>query len=520
VSASSFVGRSQEFSVLSSLLLGQCRLVSLIGPGGAGKTRLASEWIGLRLGELVGFVELSALPDASLLTVTVLGACGISERPGTDPLERAVEALAERDGVLVLDTCEHLRDAVVGAVVVLLRRCASLRVLVTSRVSLGIPSETVVPVAGLGRDAHVLFLDRARQVQPDLAVDEGIIQTICELADGLPLAIELAAAHARALPLTDIHSGMANRLGFLTGLASVGEPRHRSLEASIGWSYQLLDSTAQGALRALSVFPGRFTLDAAVAVIGRLGRELVEQLVDHSLVLFSPRDERYVLLDTIREFAARECSASGEAEVTGRRVLDWVAALTRQAEAGLDRADPVVLRGVLRDDAAVRAALSYAIRTSDGLNVAAEIIAGLAFYWSVRGRLAEGWEWARRVSSVSECPSSGLTWASAFLACYAGDVDAAAELGHRAASIAAAAGDDRMRGRALIVVGLVDTSGNHASNHAALSQAIEYTTRAGDRWGSVECTAVFGVFVPGTVRLPGRAHAPRCGAAGRRRIGS
>ena len=321
VSASSFVGRSHELSTLSSLLLSQCRLVSLIGPGGAGKTRLASEWIGLRLDELVGFVELSALPDTSLLMVTVLGACGISERPGTDPLERAVEVLAERDGVLVLDTCEHLRDAIVGTVVVLLRRCASLRVLVTSRVSLGIPSETVVPVAGLGGDAHALFLDRARQVQPDLAVDDGIIRTICELADGLPLAIELAAAHARALPLADIHSGMANRLGFLTGLASVGEPRHRSLEASIGWSYQLLDSTARGALRALSVFPGRFTLDAAVAVIGRLGRELVEQLVDHSLVLFSPRDERYVLLDTIREFAARECSASGEAEVTGRRVL-------------------------------------------------------------------------------------------------------------------------------------------------------------------------------------------------------
>ena len=141
---------------------------------------------------------------------------------------------------------------------------------------------------------------------------------------------------------------------------------------------------------------------------------------------------------------------------------------------------------MLRDDAAVRAALSYAIRTSDGLNVAAEIIAGLAFYWSVRGCLAEGWEWALRVSSVSESPSSGLTWASAFLACYAGNLDAAAELGHRAASIAAAAGDDRMRGRALIVVGLVDTSGNHA----ALSQAIEYTTRAGDRWGSVEARQV------------------------------
>lgn len=486
---SSFVGRHRELDILNSLL-GQRRLVSLVGPGGCGKTRLASEWIGSRRSELVGFVELSALPDAGLLAVAVLSACGIREQPGTDPLERAVECLAERDGVLVLDTCEHLREAIAGIAARMLRGCSGLRILVTSRVSLGIPSETVLPVAGLGADAHALFLDRARQVQPDLAVDDGPVRAICELADGLPLAIELAAAHARALQLADIQSGMADRLGFLTTPRSVGEPRHRSLEASIGWSYQLLDPGAQGALRALSVFPGRFTLDAAVAVVGRCGRERLELLVDHSLVLFNPGDGRYLLLDTIREFAARECAACGEATTIGRGVLDWVADLTRGAGPGLDRADPAILRAVLRDDGAVRAALSYAIRTGDGVDVAAEIVAGLAFYWSVRGQLAEGWGWARRVSAASEFASSGLTWASAFLACYAGDVAAAAELAQEASTVAAAAGDDRMRGRALIIVGLVTTSDEQGPDQAVLNQAIEYTDRACDRWGSVESRQV------------------------------
>ncbi|HEX4252840.1 MAG TPA: LuxR C-terminal-related transcriptional regulator, partial [Pseudonocardia sp.] len=327
---------------------------------------------------------------------------------------------------------------------------------------------------------------RARQVQPGLVVDEDVVRAICELADGLPLAIELAAAHARALQVAEIQSGMADRLGFLTGLPSVGEPRHRSLEASIGWSYQLLDPSARGALRALSVFPGRFTLDAAVAVIGRRGRELVELLVDHSLVLFSPVDGRYRLLDTIREFAARENNSAGEAEATGRRVLDWVVALTSEAVPGLERADPAVLGRLVRDDVAIRAALGYAIRTGDGVDVAAEVVTGLAFYWSVRGQLAEGWEWARRVSIVSEYPSSGLTWASGFLAGYAGDLAEAAELARRAVTLAEATGDDRMRGRALITLGMVATFDNQASNQATVIEAIEYTDRAGDRWGSVE----------------------------------
>jgi predicted ATPase/DNA-binding CsgD family transcriptional regulator len=483
--ASSFLGRGRELATLDSLL-GQRWLVSLVGPGGCGKTRLAAEWIRAHPNELVGFVELSALPDAALLAVTVLSACGIREEPGADPLERAADCLAQKRGVLVLDTCEHLRAPVAAMVVRLLRGRSGLRVVVTSRVSLGIVGETVLPVAGLADEAQALFLDRARWVQPELVVDEERIRAICELADGLPLAIELAAAHARALCLADIQSGMAYRLGFLTGSQPVGEPRHRSMEASIGWSYRLLDPSAQRALRALSVLPGRFSLEAAVAVVGERGRELVEALVDYSLVVFSPADGRYVLLDTIREFAARESVTAGDAGATGRRVVKWVAGLAASVAPGLDRADAAVLRRVARDDSAVRAALGYATSTGDGLEDAVEIVVALAFYWFLRGHSAEGWQWAERVMAVWDLPSSGLSWASAFLAAYAGDLAAATEQGERAVTVAAAAGDDRFLGRALIVVAMGAMFDNPGSAQAGLRKAVEHTDRAGDGWGSVE----------------------------------
>lgn len=483
-SGSSFVGRGRELATLDSLL-GQRRLVSLVGPGGCGKTRLAAEWIRGHPNELVGFVELSDLPDAALLAVTVLSACGIREEPGADPLERAAVCLAQKRGVLVLDTCEHLRAPVAAMVVRLLRGCSGLRVVVTSRVSLGIVGETVLPIAGLADEAQALFLDRARRVQPELAVDERRIRAICELAEGLPLAIELAAAHARALCLADIQAGMADRLGFL-GPQPVGEPRHRSMEASIEWSYRLLDPSAQRALRALSVLPGRFSLEAAVALVDERGRELLEALVDYSLVVFSPADDRYVLLDTIREFAARESVAAGDPRATSRRVAKWVAGLAVSAAPGLDRADAAVLRRVARDDSAVRAALGYATSTGDGLEDAVEIVVALAFYWFLCGHCAEGWQWAQRVRAVWDLPCSGLSWASAFLAAYSGDLAAASQLAERAVTTAAAAGDDRFLGRALIVVSMEAMFDNPASAQAGLRKAVEHTERAGDGWGVVE----------------------------------
>ncbi|GAA5131014.1 helix-turn-helix transcriptional regulator [Pseudonocardia adelaidensis] len=479
---SSFVGRRRELAAVAGLVARQ-RLVSLVGPGGCGKTRLAAEWARSQPAELVGFVELASLPDAALLPVAVLVACGIREEPGTDAVDRVASRLAGEPGVLVLDTCEHLRDEVAAFVDVLLRRCARLRILVTSRVSLGTAGETVLPVGGLSSDGPQLFLDRARAVQPDLAPDVGSARRICELADGLPLAIELAAAKTRALPLTHIEAGMADRLRFLARTSPVGEPRHRSMEACIGWSYRLAEPRSRRALRALSVLPGRFTVEAAAAVAGE---PALEPLVDQSLVTFHADDGRYVLLDMVREFAAGELSAAGEAEAVALRLLGWADELARSAAPGLDRADPATVRRVERDDAGVRAALEYAVRSRKALDVAAAIVVGLTFYWSLRGRCGEGLLWARRVAAATASPPCGLTWAMAFLASYTGDVVEGSRLGAAAAAEAAAAGDDRVRGRALVVVGMDAIFSRPAHAQVVLTEAVDRTDRACDGWGSVE----------------------------------
>jgi DNA-binding CsgD family transcriptional regulator len=166
--------------------------------------------------------------------------------------------------------------------------------------------------------------------------------------------------------------------------------------------------------------------------------------------------------------------------------VSWVAGLAASAAPGLDRADPAVLRRVTRDDGAVRAALGYATSTGDGLEDAVEIVVALAFYWFLRGHCAEGWQWAQRVTAVWDLPSSGLSWASAFLAGYAGELAAAAELGQLAITAATARGDDRFLGRALIVVGMEEMFDDPGSGQAGLRKAVEHTERAGDGWGSVE----------------------------------
>jgi predicted ATPase len=229
----------------------------------------------------------------------------------------------------------------------LLGRCPRLRALATSRVALGLPGEAMLRVDGLGPDGVELFLDRARLVQPG-AVDSGgeCARAICALADELPLGIELAAAHARALPLPHILAGMSDRMGFLAGRGAGRGLRHSSVATSIAWSYQLVDDRARCVLRALSVLPGPFTIAAADGVCADRPIGDLEVLVDHSLVRFDVADGRYLLLDTIREFAAAELRVLGEADAVEGRLLDWAAQFAEAARPGLDRADPAALNHV------------------------------------------------------------------------------------------------------------------------------------------------------------------------------
>jgi predicted ATPase/DNA-binding CsgD family transcriptional regulator len=486
VPVSSFVGRRRELTALTSLV-DHHRLVTLTGPGGAGKTRLAVHWLGSAAREVVAFVDLGPLQDPALLAATVARACGLRDEPGVDLVEQLCQQLAGSSALLVLDTCEHLRGAVAGFADRILCRCPMLRVLVTSRVALGMPGEAVLPVGGLGRDAVSLFLDRARLAQPSAdGGDAECARAICALTDGLPLGIELAAAHARALSLPDILAGMSNRLGFLAVPAPWRSPRHSSLAASIRWSYELVDEQARQLQRALSVLPGPFTLDAAQGILGGPATTALEVLVDHSLIQFDAADGRYLLLDTIREFAYIELCARGDRETTERRLLDWALGLAEAARSGLDRAADTALHRILRDSDGLRAALETALRSGRGLDTAARIVTALTFFWSLRGHCAEGRVWAARVMAAFDEPPCELLWASAFLAGYAGDLTVSGELARLAAETSRQAGDQRTRCRALIVAGMNEMFGQPGAAIPVLTEGAEVADRAGDRWARVE----------------------------------
>lgn len=484
---SSFVGRADDLAVVA-LLVERERLVSVVGPGGSGKTRLTAEAVRAGSFAVHGFVELASVTSGDGLVAAVLAGCGIRDEPGLGPLERLRTGLESLAAVLVLDNCEQIRDQVAALVATLLHGCPKLTVLATSRVTLGLTGETVHPLTGLDEDsAAALFLDRARQVQPALPIGYAGTATaarICRLVDRLPLAIELAAAHARALALVDIETGMADRLRFLTTRDPNAMPQHRSLRASIGWSVTLVGDPARRALGALSVFEGRFTLDAALAVADPDGREAVETLVDHSLVQFDAVDGQYLLLDTIRDFAVHldEAGTSQAHE----RLTGWVAELARGAEVGLGRAEAGALERVERDDAAVRSVLGHAARTGTGLELAAGIVVHLAFAWSLRGRCEQGRRWARSIGAALRSPPPALVWAQAFLTTYCGDFDTGYNLATEAAAQAAMADDLRTRARSLILIGMAQMFADPIGADPVLTEAAELAATAGDDWGHAE----------------------------------
>ncbi|HEY2223937.1 helix-turn-helix transcriptional regulator [Actinomycetospora sp.] len=485
--ASSFVGRAAERTALSEGLA-RSRLVSLVGPGGAGKSRLAVEVV-RDLPDVVGFVELAAAGvgprPAGDVALAVLDACGVRDDPELTPAARLVGRLRDAPGVLVVDGCEHRHDEVAALVATLLRGCPDLRVLATSRRRLGVLGEEVQALGALEDDGTALFAARARAVRPDLRLDDDAVAAICRLAEGLPLAVELAAGHARVLALEDITAGMADRLRFAAaddpGLAA----RHRSLGACIAWGVAAAGAPAARALAALSVIGGRFTMAAAAGVAGD-DAPAVATLVEHSLVTFDPADGRYRLLDSVREHAAELLLADGTGGVVHTRLGDWVATLAAELAPGLGRAEPDALARLDRDRAAVHAALRRAAATGSRLDRAADVVADLAFGWSLRGRCAEGRELADGVHGALVHPPPRLRWALAFLTAYAGDLGAGVALALEAAEHASAAGDAQTHGRALTLVGMVQMFVDPAGADPVLAEAVTLAVGAGDDWGEVE----------------------------------
>jgi predicted ATPase/DNA-binding SARP family transcriptional activator len=404
---SRLIGREDETAAIAARLA-FTRLVTLTGTGGVGKTRLAiqvAETVSGRFPDGVCFADLAPLADPALVPQTAARAVGLLERSDVPAIEALTAFLRPRRLLLLLDNCEHVVEESARLAASLLPACPELTILATSRQPLRITGEITWRVASLGQDDSVrLFLDRAAAVMPTLHrpdEEDAAIAGVCRRLDGLPLAIELAAARLKMMTGPQLLARIEDRFRLLTGGSSTAPPRQQTLQATLDWSHDLLSEPERALLRRLSVFAGGFTLEAAEAVGERsyAGEtfNLLDALVDRSLVLLE-EGERYRLLETVRQYARERLRESGEAEVVRERHLTFYLGLSEENAAHLRGARQLAALARLEaEHDNLRAALetSLAVAPERALRLAA----ALAPFWEVRGYLEEG---RRRLSSVLE----------------------------------------------------------------------------------------------------------------------
>ncbi len=402
VPLTSFVGREPEIALVTALLVRpDVRLLTLTGPGGIGKTRLAIQ-IAADLTHVfpdgVVFAPLAPLRDPDLVPATVAHILGVPDAPGQPLPTRLQIFLHDRHLLLVLDNAEHLLDATASLMAELLVQCPRLTVLGTSRTRLGISSEQVVPLDALSPEAaRKLFEVRAQAVMPAFAVTDELsstIDAICAGVDRLPLAIELAASRTPVLPPRALLARLDHRLDLLTGGPRDAPPRQRAMRDAIAWSHDLLTDQEQRLFRRLGVFVGGFTSEAAEAVSGEGNDVLsgVSALVETSLVapMQGVGDEpRFAILETIRDFAVERLAASGETAEIRRRHAAYYLALAEAADSELTNPLQTMWLDRLESERGnVRAALSWALKedATTGLRLAG----ALGRFWGMRGSVAEG----------------------------------------------------------------------------------------------------------------------------------
>ncbi|MFF2545383.1 BTAD domain-containing putative transcriptional regulator [Kitasatospora sp. NPDC058063] len=382
------VGREADLAAVAELL-GTARVVSVVGPGGLGKTRLAAAAARAATQRVVHLVPLAAVAADQEVAGAVAAALGTGDRAGI------AGALGPGPVLLVLDNCEQVVRGVADLVRALVAARPDLRVLTTSRTPLGISAEVLYPLPELDRAAAVeLFAQRARAARPDVELPVGPVAGLCARLDGLPLALELAAARVRVLTVTGIADRLADRFALLRGGPRDAPQRHRTLQAVVDWSWNLLDPPGRAALRALSVFPGGFTAEAAERLLGGAADgtgadvlTVLEDLVDQSLLRLAdtPSGGRFRMLETVREFGAAERTKAAEDETVTFRFLNWA------REFGIAHHDGPFGPAAVPQWRLVRAeqdnlvrALRLALAAGDGPTVAATaaVLAGL---WTAEG---------------------------------------------------------------------------------------------------------------------------------------
>ena len=374
---SSFVGREDEVDELAELLETD-RLVTVVGPGGCGKTRLALAVAERSSAREVVFVELADVAESQRVPAAIAVAVGAA-----DP-SAVVHTVRERDMLLVLDNCEHVVEGV-APLVAELAASTSATVLATSREAIGGGAETRWTVPRLTREDAVRLFE-ARSPRAITASERESVHEICERLDRIPLGIELAAARLRSMPLSELGARLDDQLGVLTG-GRRDVPRQQTLRAALDWSHELLDERERRVLRRLSVFGGGWELAAAEAVVEAEGVvDVLDSLVTKSLVEFDPISGRYRLLEPVRQYADERLRAASEADAVRHTHLDWVVRLVQDAGRRLYVDQRQAVADLDAEAANVDAALAWAL-DSDRLDRAARIVGALAFYWFTSRRV-------------------------------------------------------------------------------------------------------------------------------------
>jgi predicted ATPase/class 3 adenylate cyclase/DNA-binding CsgD family transcriptional regulator len=503
VQLSSFVGRDSEITQVRALLADE-RLVTLTGAGGVGKTRLAvrvASELASEFADGVWHVDLAPITDPDVVPVTAARALGLLDQPGRSTRDTLSRFVADRQMLVVLDNCEHLLDASAELVVALLGAASRLTVLATSREPIGVGGEVSwrVPSLSLADEAVELFVDRARHARADFTLTDSnavAVGEICRRLDGVPLAIELAAARVRALSVSEILEGLHDRFRLLTGGVRTALARHQTLRASVDWSHAMLTEPERVVFRRLAVFLGGFDLDAAHAVAG--GGEsqryrVLDQLtllVDKSLVLADDASgrTRYRLLETVRQYALEKLGEADESDAVRTRHRDYYVALAAalDAPAGDDYGQRI--QRVESEIDNLRAAFSWSRENSD-VETSLALASSLQPLWYARRRISEGLSWidaaladddAQRQQVVPAVRARALA-ASAPLALMAGAADCV-DRAQQALAIAREVDDPALLVRALAACGYVAFFFGAGAERDYLGEAIGPARTLGDRW--------------------------------------
>jgi predicted ATPase/DNA-binding XRE family transcriptional regulator len=526
----SFVGRQAELSEIQRLLDGT-RLLTLTGAGGIGKTRMALEAarrVAVDYQDGARLVELAALTDAALVLPVVANAVGVREQPGRALQEMLAVSLQRRQLLLVLDNCEHLVAACAELADALLRASPELRILATSREPLRVAGETTWRVPPLGvpvplnretidetlrSDAGRLFVERAQAALPEFALTDRAthaVADVCRRLDGIPLAVELAAARVRLLDVEQLAARLDDRFRLLVGGSRTAPPRQQTLRAAVDWSYELLSDPERLLFERLAVFAGGWILEAAEAVCGGDGvqpgevLDLLGQLVDKSLVLADRTDQgavRYRMLETLRQYAQERLAATSVAQSTASRHAEYYLALTEQAESELTGAEQTMwLERLEQEHDNLRAMLSWSLEAGDA-ELGLRLAAASGRFWWARGHLSEGLRWLERLLAANQCDGTALARvrakalaAAGRLAADGGDYRRAAALLEEALAQFRELGDKRGSARLVGTLGIAAMyQGEYSRAAALLEECLALQRELGDKREIASAAAVRGI---------------------------